>query len=79
MRLVNSSHLGGLRDRDHPGLHMVRIVNAVVGVVDRFNRKLPILGGNRNEFAAGDVSPARRTRPYKCGRLRRRSQHGKVM
>ena len=53
-RLVHRSHLRRLGDRDHARLHVMLIVNAMIGMTDSFDRKFAVGDGNGNEFAAGE-------------------------
>ena len=54
VRLVHGSHFRGLRDGDDAGLHVVRIIDAMVSLTDGFNRQFAVGDGDRNEFAAGE-------------------------
>ena len=52
IRLIDRSHLGGLRDGDDAGLGVVFIAYAVVGVTDGIERDLAILVRKRKQLAS---------------------------
>ena len=54
LRLVHRPHFSGLGDGDDAGLHMVRIIDAMIGLADGFDRQFAVGDGNGNEFAAGE-------------------------
>ena len=50
IRLIDSAHFGGLRDRNHPRLNMMLISCAVAGPANRFHRELAVRGRNRDQL-----------------------------
>ena len=57
---VDRAHLGGLRNGNHSGLHVMLVADAVIGMANGIERDLSVLMGQRNQFAAGESfgSPA---------------------
>ena len=51
-RLVDRPHLGRLRNRDDPRLHMMLVADAVIGVAHGVERDLAVLMRQRNQLAS---------------------------
>ena len=51
LRTVNSAHLSGLRDGDHPDLHVVLIANTVIGVAHVMQCDFAVVMRQRDQLA----------------------------
>ena len=51
--LIDSAHLSGLRDGNDAGLHVMRVIDAMIGVTDSFDCKLAVGYGNGKKLASG--------------------------
>ena len=53
IRLVDSAYFSGLGDGDDAGLHVMGIIDPVVGMTDSFDREFAVGDGNGDELAPG--------------------------